>query len=44
MRAFGYQSGDADVTYEWGVGVGEMCGGIAGFQCDDGLFCKQMPS
>ena len=24
-------------------GVGEMCGGIAGFQCQNGLYCQMTP-
>lgn len=44
MKAFGYQAGFADVTYAWGVGVGDMCGGIAGFQCKEGLVCKGVPA
>lgn len=40
MGAFGYQAGTAHVTYSWGDGVGDLCGGIANFQCADGLECK----
>ena len=40
MKAYGYQSGHADVTYEWGVGAGATCGGIATLQCQEGLLCK----
>ncbi len=40
MEAFGYQAGDAQVTYSWGAGVGDLCGGIANIQCADGLTCK----
>lgn len=42
MKAFGYQAGTAVVDYAWGVGVGAMCGGIAGFMCPEGLTCKEM--
>jgi hypothetical protein len=43
VRAFGYMSGTADVTYEWGVGTGEPCGGTTYPPlpaCDEGLYCK----
>ena len=40
MKAFGYQSGVADVTYAWGMGAGSTCMGIATLQCDDGYTCK----
>jgi len=40
MRAFGYQSGQAEVTYSWGEGIGATCGGIAALNCTDALYCK----
>ena len=40
MKAFGYEAGYAEVTYEWGVDVGEKCGGLNAETCDDGLECK----
>lgn len=40
MYAFGYESGYADVAYEWGIGAGDTCGGIATLSCKDDLFCK----
>ncbi len=39
MKAYGYQSGYADVAYAWGGGTGEPCTSDAA--CEDGLFCKQ---
>ncbi len=42
MRAFGFQSGDADVTYSWGAGVGASCMGSGAISCQDGLWCKQL--
>ena len=41
MKAFGYQSGYADVAYEWGGGTGEGC--TSDWSCDEGLFCKEDP-
>ena len=38
MMAFGYQSGYADVAYQWGGGTGEAC--MSDWECEDGLFCK----
>ncbi len=40
MKAFGYTSGDAEVTYDYGEGAGDTCMGIASLQCDDGYTCK----
>ncbi len=40
MRAFGYQSGVANVTYEWGLGAGDACGSLALPPCGPGLECK----
>jgi hypothetical protein len=40
VKAYGYGAGDADVTYEWGVGAGATCGGIAVLQCEESLLCK----
>ena len=42
MKAFGYQSGDATVTYHWGEGAGATCLGIATLQCLDGYQCKSV--
>ena len=42
VRAFGYQSGFAEVRYRWGRFAGKMCGGIAGFVCPQGFVCKGM--
>jgi|GEM_PF-1498289 len=44
MKAYGYEAGTAKVDYEWGIHSGDMCGGIAGFQCADGWTCKGMPN
>jgi len=41
MRAFGFQAGSAEVTYEWGDGVDDFCGGIGALQCVEGLYCKE---
>jgi|GEM_PF-1186595 len=38
MKAFGYQSGFADVTYSWGNGAGDSCDSNS--DCDDGFSCK----
>jgi hypothetical protein len=40
MKAFGYEAGDADVTYSWGEGAGATCLGIATLSCEPGLWCK----
>ena len=40
MKAYGYEAGDADVTYSWGDGAGATCLGIATLQCQPGLWCK----
>ncbi len=40
MKAYGYQSGFADVRYQWGIGAGKMCGGIGMIRCPEGLSCK----
>lgn len=40
MKAFGYEAGDAEVTYSWGAGAGATCLGIAMLSCDPGLWCK----
>ena len=41
MEAYGFSAGNANVIYSWGVGVGDMCGGIGNIQCSDGLICKE---
>ncbi len=38
MYAYGYEAGDADITYAWGVGVGASC--TLDSDCEDGLWCK----
>jgi len=38
MKAFGYQSGYADVSYSWGDGTGEPCD--SDWACEEGRFCK----
>lgn len=38
MKVFGYESGSAQVAYEWGIGAGQVCGGST--PCDAGLTCK----
>jgi len=40
MKAFAYASGSADVTYEWGIGAGDVCGTLGAGGCDDGYVCK----
>ena len=40
MRAFGYQSGWADISYEWGMGAGDACGSQLLAPCGPGLMCK----
>lgn len=40
MRAFGYEAGNADISYSWGEGAGATCLGIATLQCMPGLWCK----
>lgn len=43
MKAYGYSSGTADVSYQWGVGAGERCGGRTNPPlpaCGSGLLCK----
>ncbi len=40
MKAFAFQSGSAEVTYEWGIGAGAACGSLALPVCADGFTCK----
>ncbi|MBW1878421.1 MAG: hypothetical protein JRJ84_08675 [Deltaproteobacteria bacterium] len=43
VKAYGYMSGYADVSYEWGVGTGLPCGGTTYPplpNCGEGLYCK----
>lgn len=40
MKAYGFAAGNAEVTYQWGMGAGDTCMGIATLQCLDGLYCK----
>ena len=40
MRAYGYQSGTASVSYEWGLGAGATCGSRGLPPCGPGLMCK----
>jgi hypothetical protein len=40
MRAFGYQSGLANISYEWGQGAGDACGSQLLAPCGPGLQCK----
>jgi len=40
MRAFGYQAGSANVSYEWGLGAGVACGSRGLPPCGPGLMCK----
>ena len=41
MKAYGYQSGFADVAYSWGGGTGESCS--SDWECEDGLLCQDDP-
>jgi len=43
MKAYGYRAGTADITYEWGIGAGNACGGLTNPplpSCEDGFVCK----
>ncbi len=42
MKAYGYAAGFANVEYEWGLGVGATCMGIANLPCSSGLICKEI--
>ena len=47
MKAFAYQAGTAQVTYEWGIGAGAACGGRTypvNPPCGEALQCKDTVS